>query len=132
MEYYSDKINGTQPRNVDVIPNNVWGGVVSIINGLISSGAFGKHFPEDCPDGQGVYTTSETNFKQALSAEIPDIEYPFVVCDSDNKTPYTPNYLTVLDLIQFCHRYVTKPTKGGYHGFFQPSSFDFRTRRRER
>ena len=59
MEYYSDKINGTQPRDVEIITHNVWGGIVSIVNGLIASGSFGRYFPEKCADGHGVYATNE-------------------------------------------------------------------------
>ena len=42
MEYYSDQIKGPQPRNNDSISPAVWGGIVTTINSLIATGAFGK------------------------------------------------------------------------------------------
>lgn len=131
MEYYSDQIKGVQPREVETIPPNVWGGIVSIVNGLIASGAFGKYFPEECPDGQGVYATNQEAFKLSLCAEVPDIEYPFVTekaVDEDyfsDKKPFSPHYLSVLDFIQFCHEHVAKPIEGSYHGFFNHYHLSF-------
>ncbi|MFT5814786.1 MAG: hypothetical protein ACI9VT_002554 [Psychroserpens sp.] len=131
MEYYSDKINGVQPRDVEIIPPNVWGGIVSIVNGLIVSGAFGKYFPEECPDGQGVYATNEEAFKLSLCAEVLDIEYPFVTEETigegyfSEKKPYSPNYLSVLDLIQFCHEHVAKPIQRSHHSFFNHYHLSF-------
>jgi hypothetical protein len=123
MEYYSDQLNGKPVRDKDAIPSNVWGGIVATINGFISSGAFGKHFPECCSDGAGVYATDKNAFRLALNAEVPDIEFPFVTVKAESgscmseKEPFTPHYLKILELIQFCHEYVAKPVQGKYHGF---------------
>lgn len=131
MEYYSDQINGVQPRDVEIIPPNVWGGIVSIVNGLIASGAFGKSFPEECPDGQGVYATNEETFKLLLFAEVPDIDYPFVTeklvgeVFSYEKKPYSPNYLSVLDFVQFCHNHVAMPIQDSHHGFYNHYHLSF-------
>ncbi|BCV29287.1 AbiJ-NTD4 domain-containing protein [Shewanella algae] len=131
MEYYSDQINGSQPRNVEVISPSVWGGIVALINGLVASGAFGKYFPEECPDGQGVYATDEQSFKLALCAEVPDIEYPFVTEKSDDdswmaeKKKYAPNYLSVLDFVQFCYEHVSKPIQGSHHSYFNHYHLSF-------
>lgn len=130
MEYYSDQISGSKPRNVEIIPPNVWGGIVSLANGLIASGAFGKAFPEECPDGQGIYATNESAFKLALNAEVPDIEYPFITEKSDDdwgykKEGYAPNYISVLDFVQFCYEHVSKPIQGSHHSYFNHYHLSF-------
>lgn len=131
MEYYSDQINGSKPRDVEIIPPNVWGGIVALVNGLVASGAFGKYFPEECPDGQGIYATNEEAFKLALNAEVPNIEYPFVTKESDSddwmakEEEFSPNYLSVLDFIQFCYEHVSKPIQGSHHSYFNHYHLSF-------
>lgn len=126
MKYYSDEVGGPLARDKDDIPPNVWAGIASLINGLIQTGAFGQHFPEMCPDGGGICGTNEQNLKHALHAEIPSIEYPFVVEKMDGEwwatsksIPYAPHHLAILDLIQFCYLRVAKPIQGDHHKFFQ-------------
>lgn len=131
MEYYSDQQNGYKPRDNEEISPSVWAGFVSIINSLISLGAFGKHFPEVCPDGAGACGTNEDSFKYALIAEIPEIEFPFVLEKNvtqfwaSERKPFSPDYLSVLDVIQFCYEHVALPIQGSYHSFFQHHHLDF-------
>ena len=102
-----------------------------MVNGLVASGAFGNDFPEECPDGQGIYATNEQAFKLALNAVVPDIEYPLVTEKSDDdswgekKEKFAPNYLSVLDLIQFCHEHVSKPIQGSHHSYFNHYHLSF-------
>ncbi|MFA5919719.1 MAG: hypothetical protein WC856_00315 [Methylococcaceae bacterium] len=133
MEYFSDQLKGPQLRDIDVIPSNVWGGIVAIINGLISSGAFGEYFPEICPDpnATGVFATDVHDFKSVLKAEVPDIEFPFITEKVENGSwmpeskPFVPNYLAILDLIQFCHDHVAKPNQGFYHSYYKHHHLSF-------
>lgn len=131
MEYYSDQVNGSQPRDRDDIPPTVRAGIVSLINGLIQTGAFGQHFPEMCQDGAGVCGTDEQSLKHVLQAEIPSIEYPFVIEKEEREWwaapthPYAPHHLVILDLIQFCYRRVAKPIQGSHHSYFQHYHLDF-------
>lgn len=94
MQYFSDAERGPRSRNEESIPQNVWGGIISLINVSIYSGAFGKSFP--------VGGDSE-NFRRALQSEIPDIVY-WPLCEYE-----IPGVLAVLDLIQFCYRHISKP-----------------------
>lgn len=96
---------------------------MALVNGLVAFGAFGKHFPKECSDRQGVYSTDAQALKLAINGEVPGIEYPLITekIDEDNgweKIEYSPNYLTVLDFIQFCYEYVSKPIQSSYHDFY--------------
>ncbi|CAA0080066.1 Uncharacterised protein [Zhongshania aliphaticivorans] len=131
MEYYSDQLNGSKSRDIEIIPPNAWGGIVAIVNGLVASGAFGKYFPEECPDGQGIFATNVEAFKLALKAEVPDIEYPFVTEKSDAEDwtsrmkDFSPNYLSILDFVQFCYEHVSKPIQGSHHSYFNHYHLSF-------
>lgn len=137
MKYFSDSERGALPQTKNEIPHNVWLGLTAYIQGLIDTGCFGERFPELCPDGQGCYGTNEKMFSSALQAEILEIEYPFVTEQEENpdswgskKVPFTPSYLDVLDLIQFCYINVSKPVQGQYHqfyGHYHIASFDIQT-----
>lgn len=125
MKYFSDSERGALPRTNNEIPYNVWCGLVAFIQKLIDTGCFGEHFPELCPDGQGCCGTDERGFAFALKAEIMEVEYPFVTEKDENpndwmskRVPFIPNYLDVLDLIQFCYANVSKPTQGSYHSYY--------------
>ena len=52
MDYYSDRELGPKPRIKEDIPHAAWGGIVALIDSLISTGAFGLIFPDNCPDGE--------------------------------------------------------------------------------
>ncbi len=135
MEYFSDKEQGHKARNERQISPEVWAGIVAHIHSLIDSGAFGLAFPKTCPDDAEVIGTDEAAFYQVLKAEIPDVELPIQknrnLDNSSTAEPYAP-YI-ILDLIQFCYRYVAKPNQRGYHDFFKHHhlSFDVEEGRQE-
>ncbi|MFZ3193998.1 MAG: hypothetical protein WA154_12435 [Moraxellaceae bacterium] len=127
MEYFSEIEKGYIPRMKDEIPHNVWCELASFFKILVEKGSFGEDFPAHCPDGQGCYGTDEKAFVLALKAEIINLEWPLVTTkDEDDpeswwtpKTvPFTPDYLDVLDLIQFCYKHVAKPEKGSFHSYY--------------
>ena len=84
MEYFSDKEGKSKAQTVDSITPAAWGGFVALIQSLISTGAFGKQYPEMCPDGDGPIGTDEQSFKLALKAEVPDIEWPLKIEEGDH------------------------------------------------
>ena len=138
MEYFSDKEKGRKARIERQISPDAWAGIVAHIHSLIASGAFGKSFPDTCPDGAGVIGTDETAFYQALKAEIPEIELPFQTTKNHDNyfstvEPYAPDTFIILDLIQFCHMHVAKPIQRDYHEFFKHYhlSFDVEAGREE-
>lgn len=127
MEYFSDVESGEVLRVENEISHAVWCGISSYIEGLIEKGAFGDSFPSYCADGQDCIGTDRKRFGSLLQLEIPEIEYPFVIekpKDSDVwvgiiKEPFTPNYLDILDLIQFCYKNIASPIMGDYHSYYR-------------
>lgn len=139
MNYFSEKERGLRPRTEEKITHSAWGGIVAIIQSLISSGAFGKEFRETCPDGTAVVGTDSQAFTLVAKAEIPNIEWPLQTTIQSSggflgdKEAYVPDTLDILDLIEFCYRIVVKPIEGGYHSSYQHHhlSFDIQTGRDE-
>jgi len=129
MEYFSDKEKGPKPRATETISPIAWGGIVAIVQSLVSTGAFGEHFPEMCSDGPVPVGTDERSFALALCAENPEIEWPLRTTKQDfyEAVPFSPETLVVLDLIQFCYAHVAKPVPAGYHDYFQHLHLSFDT-----
>ncbi|HDX9057250.1 TPA: stationary phase or STEss regulating sigma factor [Klebsiella michiganensis] len=131
MEYFSDKERGPVPRNINDIPHNVWEAIVEYINSLCDKGYFGRNFPDYCPDGMVPIGTDEKKFKVALLAEIPKLSWPLQTTIDEpgryyrsESSPYVPDYIEVLDLIQFCFEHIGKPIEGKYHNFFEHYHID--------
>lgn len=74
--YFSDREQGPRPRTEEVVSPVVWGGVVVLVQSLISTGAFGARFPELCPDGHGPIGTDENALSLAVQAEMPRLSWP--------------------------------------------------------
>lgn len=125
MEYFSDKERGSTPRVHEVISPSAWGGIVAIVQSLISTGALGYRFPATCPDGAGPVGTDENSLVLAVKAEIPDLLWPLKTTIpapgsfSWDEEPYAPHTLVILDFIQFCYQAAAKPIQLSYHRFFQ-------------
>lgn len=117
-DYFSDRERGPRPRTRLEVEAPAWGGLVALIDSYVKNGSFGIDFPESCPDGRGPTGTDAHSFSLALRAEIPDIEWPL-------RAESVPHTLSVLDLIEFCHRHVAEPVEGSYHSFFGHSHLSF-------
>ncbi|MBB3185014.1 hypothetical protein FHR95_002594 [Halomonas fontilapidosi] len=130
-EYFSDRERGPQPRTEETISPAVWGGVVGLINSLVSTGALGAKYPELCPDGQGPIGTDENSLQLSLLAEIPGLAWPLETTGSESdgflvrREPYAPDTLLILDLVEFVHDRVAKPTQGTFHSFFNHHHLNF-------
>ena len=131
MEYFSDKKSKSKPQTVDSVTPAAWGGIFALIQSLIATGAFGKQYPEMCPDGDGPTATDEHSFVLALKAEVPDIQWPLETEKKESggfsweTKPWASETMAVLDLIQFCYQVVTKPIQGGYHSYFRHHHLSF-------
>ncbi len=117
-EYFSDRERGPLPRNSQEIAGAAWGGIVSLIDGYISSGGFGIDFPLECHDGCGPVGTDWRAFGRAARGEIPELEWPL-------REDPMPSTLVVLDLLEFCYRHAAEPIPGSYHGFFNHHHLSF-------
>ena len=127
MEYFSDKESKSKTQTVDSVTPAAWGGIVALIQSLIATGAFGKQYPEMCPDGNAPTGTDEQSFVLALKAEVPDVQWPLQTTEKESweTKPWAPETMVVLDLIQFCYQAVAKPIQGGYHSFFRHHHLSF-------
>ena len=118
MDYFSDREHGPLARSKGEVGPAAWGGLCSLIRGIVANGGFGLDFPEECPDDKGIVGTDARAFALALRAEIPDIDWPLPI----GTVPETP---TIFDLVEFCHRHVADPIERSYHDYFSHSHFQF-------
>lgn len=116
--YFSDRELGPRARTEQEISSSVWGGIVVVISTLISTGAFGADFPEECPDHEGVTGTDESLLRLALASELPDFRWPPNAGD-------LPRTLVVLDFVEFCHRHVANPIQISHHSYYRHNHLDF-------
>jgi len=132
--YFSDRETVASPRLEEAFSPTAWGGIVSLINSLIASGAFGMDFPKVCPDGGAIIGTDEEAMTLAAVAEIPklrrwvkrDIGWAGTEEMADQILDYWPLKLslkpdthTVLDLTEFCHNHVAEPNQHVWHPYFK-------------
>jgi hypothetical protein len=125
MDYFSDKQRGLRPRTEEQLTPAALGGIVALIQSLISTGAFAYKYPEMCPDGTGPYGTDGQALSLAVQAEIPDLEWPLRAFTESAGESHVPDTLAVLDLIQFSYAAIAKPLQGSYHSFFQHHHLTF-------
>src|SRR5258707_2554147 len=110
--YFSDREQGTPARTIEEIPPAVGGGVAAAIQTAVADGSLGLAFPDVCSDGGGPVGTNFDIMFPALVAEVPGITWPLAPNDP-------PPLLSILDLIEFVHKHIAKPTQDSYHSFFK-------------
>ncbi|MCH8314314.1 MAG: hypothetical protein IID17_15165 [Nitrospinae bacterium] len=118
--YFSDRENGSLPRQNEEITEQVWFGILALVNSRIDDGSFGNVYPERCDDGGGIFGTNCNLFKAALNADIPSLGKIRLL-----ENEIQPDTLSILDLIEFCYRCVAKPIEKAYHWFFKHPHFEF-------
>ena len=118
--YFSEREQGPRPRIEESILPSVWNGIAAVVELLESDGSFGFYFPEQCPDGHGVTGTDWRRLRKVLSAEIPGIAMPF-------QADQLPSTLSILDLIEFTHDHVAKPSpiEGSFHSYYNHHHLSF-------
>lgn len=130
-DYFSESEQGPRPRTEEVISPVAWGGVVGLVQSLITTGAFGSKYPEPCPDRQGTIGTNEEALSFAIKAEMSGLTWPLVTSEKVEIDycvewrPFAPDTLLVLDFIQFCYRIVAKPIPVSQHSYFGHSHLRF-------
>jgi hypothetical protein len=130
MPYFSEKETGPRPRTEEIINPAVWGGIVAHIQKLVATGAFGKEYPLQCPDGRGTIGTDENLFSLALQAQMYGLQWPLQTKRTDaeafsSNEPFAPETLLILDLVQFCFNKVAKPLPYSYHQFLGHDHLNF-------
>jgi len=108
-------------RSGEGFSQDVWGGIVALVNSLVETGAFGASYPELCPLDHLPIGTDEKAIGLAVQAEIPGLKWPLATTYKIHHGfhistyPYVPDTQQVLDLIEFCHRTVAKPIQNSHH-----------------
>jgi hypothetical protein len=110
ISYYSDEMRGQRPRQHEELTSDVWGGIVALYMQGIGRAWFGKDFPEQCEDREGVCGCDERTLRLALKAEIPDLDLPL-------RQEAMPPTLAALDLLQFMFEHTSAPRERRYHEF---------------
>jgi hypothetical protein len=116
--YFSDRERGPRPRINENIAYPAWGGIIAIVESMRAKGYFVLDFLRECPDGQGPVYNDERVVALTMQGDIPDIEWPF-------EEGLLPSPLAILDVIEFCHRHVAKPTADSFHSFFGHDHLSF-------
>src|SRR5206468_311819 len=71
-----------------------------------------------------VCGTDERAFRLAMQAEVPEMLWPLPTQDED-RAPFAPDTLVVLDFVQFCYAHIAKPTAYHHHGYFRHDHLSF-------
>lgn len=103
--YFSERETGLPPQVEEEITERAYLGLVSIIHKLIENNAFGEAFPARCGYHQDISGINRTAFDNALISDIGTKDYDYIY--------FYKEKLKVLDLIEFCYKYVAKPTSTG-------------------
>lgn len=138
MDYFTDRELGKKEPTLNDIDVSVWNGIVAIFDSFIADNSFSKDFPEQCPDGQGIYSCNKTLLYDKLKALIPNAEIPitrkekFVKDYSDWETggkevENKVDTFTTLDILEFCYRHLYDPVStGDLHEYFNHYHLTFK------
>lgn len=124
INYFRKLIQDSGNRSGEGFSPDVWGGIVSLVNTLVATGAFGANYPELCPSDHIPIGTDEKAIGLAVQAEIPGLKWPLATTYTIHHGfhistyPYAPDTQQVIDLIEFCYRIVAKPIKNSHHKEF--------------
>lgn len=114
--YFSERELGLPSRNKENIDQLFWGGFTALVQVRINDGSLAERFPLNCSDEPILIGSDEASIKLAFQAEFPSIKWPL---NSSN----LPDTLSVLDIVEFFYRDISKPTKKVYHPFFKHNHF---------
>jgi len=110
--YFSERELGLPPRNKDKIDKFFWGGFIAFVQVKINDGSLAERFPLNCPDEPIIIGSDDASIKLAFQAEFPSIKWPLNLSN-------LPDTLSVLDMVEFFYRDISKPVKKEYHPFFK-------------
>ncbi|BAY02894.1 hypothetical protein H6G54_09300 [Anabaena cylindrica FACHB-243] len=120
--YFGEREFGLKPRIEHEINDNVWGGLIALINNLIDEEYFAQAFPERCPDYPNsydqIYTTNISRMNSAIWGHFANFKFPLTELD-------TPLTLTILEFIEFCHEHISKPVKFENHPHYEHHDLSF-------
>ncbi|MDE3269233.1 MAG: hypothetical protein OYH77_03000 [Pseudomonadota bacterium] len=121
---YSERERGERPRDRETIDMRVWKGIEAKIAALVRDGSFGVNYPSLCPDGgSDPVGTDESSFRDAMHAEIPELEEETDPLGGGGYKP--PPTHAIMDMIEFCWRNVGKPIVINRHNYYNHSHLIF-------
>ena len=129
--YFSDRELGPRARTEPVIGPVAWAGIAALVEALVSSGAFGEAFPQECPDGNAICGNDTGNLKSAIEAEVQGLSWPLQRDEVDEDEimrtlkPWAPPTLVALDFIEFVWRNVARPIRGKHHDHYRHHHLSF-------
>jgi hypothetical protein len=100
-DYFSDVEKGIHTCTQENIPNNAWLGIRAIIIQRFDNNNF---------------SVDQSHFYDLLKAEIPDLDWPL--------TENTPPLSDLLDLLQFCYKYIDYPLTQRYRDKIENELYD--------
>ena len=117
--FYSDRVSGPRPRDVENLPLVTWRGLVALVEQRIEGHWLAQAFPEQCSDGNGVCGTDRRNLFDLMEALVPDLgEWPL-----DRHS--VPPEAVVYDLVDFIAQRVAEPRQESWHQFFRHYELGF-------
>lgn len=117
MDFFSDRENGPNIRNKEVIEARVWRALTAFATAKLAGNSFAEAFPKRCPDGQ-IEGTEERLFNQKLAGLVHE------VIDQYGQFPKAvPSTLAILDFIEFCWNHVSKANQRNFHDYPRPGHF---------
>ena len=117
MTYFSEREKGELPRDKEDIDSTVWAGIKVLVDGRIANGSFGEKYPKLCSVGEAITGSDEVAVWTAMRAEVPNCQHLW------NEGPLRT--MAILNMIEFCWRYIGAPIREGYHEPFNHHHLDF-------
>jgi hypothetical protein len=109
---FSSRESGPVPRDISLVDESAWSGVVVILHQAFAANLFAHSFPRSCPDQPGtIVGTDEKMLALAVADRLKPMRWPI---DADS-APSTPR---VMDVLEFAFRVAAEPRIALYHGFF--------------
>ena len=127
--YFSEREESQRLPTSDYISDRIWYGIRSLIQARINDGSFGARYPTMCFDGREPTGTDESQFLDALLAEVPNLDRTEIYGGFERK--WDRNDL--FDSLEFCWNSIGKPIERSYHDYLQHRhlTFDVDTGREE-
>lgn len=117
LDFYSDRVQGPEPRDREELSEDARNGLVGAIVGCINLHWFAERFPEECPDGNNVCGTQVGNLLADIRAFIPGIRLPL---HGDHLSD-----IETFDLLEYAYQHISKPTRIKDHGYFNHWELSF-------
>ena len=108
MAYFSQRELGPTPRTKEDLMPGAWLRIVQSIWARMADGSFGREFPKECDWCRATAGTDLDLMSAALKRDLVYLAWP---ADAEQ----IPHLYDALDLVEFCHRTVSKQSEGtGY------------------